>query len=97
MPAAASISASAIVAHLTRVMPSCANIRAISDNLCVFMCGRSRDAPPAIAASRRRFSAARSGYTSSAGDGTSSTLATAYHAFVIENSRKSAHRQPPAL
>ena len=55
-----SFSASAMVAHLNLVMPSASCSSIISRILWVLICGRSRSAPPALAAIRLRFSSTRS-------------------------------------
>ena len=44
-------------------------VRAIGASLCVFMCGRSRRRRPRSRSCRRRFSSARSGYTTQRGRG----------------------------
>ena len=60
-PAAAVISASAIVEHLNLAMPCFSCSRTISAVLCVLTCGRRRPASPAIRIIRRMFSSMRSG------------------------------------
>ena len=60
-PAAAVISASAIVEHLNLLMPCFNAVARISAVLCVLTCGRRRPALPAIRIIRRMFSSMRSG------------------------------------
>src|ERR1700683_3967275 len=54
-PACAHISASAIVAHLKRVMPSAIGRWTSHPSLWVLTCGRSRVGPPAILSISARF------------------------------------------
>jgi hypothetical protein len=67
-PALASISASAMVAHLCFAISRSSCSRVTSRILCVLQCGRNRAADPAIFTIRSRFCSTRSRKITTAGE-----------------------------
>src|SRR5438067_2437063 len=86
-PAVASISASAMVAHLCRVTPASSSMRAISRVLCVLTCGRRRSGPPAISITRAMFRRMSAGKNTSDGLNTLGASDRAYSGFMEVSGR----------
>ena len=82
-PAAAVISASAMVDTLNLWMPAARFIAITWGNLWVLTCGRRRPTSPAMVIMRRRFCSIRSGYSNTVGELMASALEMAYQLLMV--------------